>query len=408
MEPTNNLIVINDSGFAKGGATSLAIESAIGASKSGWKVTFISRKNPNPDPRLMESGVRLIEIEGKRVSNTNPKDAITSGLWNKNSLKTLENEFENQDLSNTVFHVHNWAHFLSPSIFAFFSKNQSRTVFTAHDYFLTCGNGGQFNFPKNEICDLKCMSVKCLATQCDKKSRARKMWRLTRHSLRERTLPAKSFSGTIALIHKKQSKYFEQAGFAPERITTIGNPIMPLSRDRVCAEKNDSILFIGRIDVDKGAYVAAKAATLANVKIVFAGEGPLRPQIEKEFPNADFQGFCERDHLSELIKKSRMVIMPSLLEPFGLAAVESLWSGVPVLISKNAVLAEEIVGMNAGVEINPNSIDQVVTTLKVMMKDDEKVKRMSYNGFERCKTIANTKEQWLKEYDQLYRQMLTA
>ncbi|NNC38840.1 MAG: glycosyltransferase [Hyphomonadaceae bacterium] len=401
-----NLIVINDSALARGGATALAIESAIGAAQAGWNVTFFSRKNGTQDPRLKQNGVRLRGVDGQKVSIQFPAKAFVSGLWNKAAKRALTQLINEHDMTRTIIHVHNWAHFLSPSIFDPLKPFQAQTILSTHDFFLTCGNGGQFNYQSRLPCPHIGNSPQCLATRCDKRNSLQKVWRVSRHKARKRILPAPDFKGCLALVHNKQRPFFERAGFKAENIVEIRNPISPLTNERVSAEKNNSILFIGRLDVEKGADIAAKAAEMAGAKIVFAGEGPLKDKISRSYKQAEIMGFCDREKLAELIKEARLLIMPSWLETFGLAAVESLWSGVPVLMSQNALLSEDIVNRGAGVSIDPKNIEATSKTIRSLMGDNDRIKSLSKNAYFQSADIANTHKSWNSAHLRLYQKML--
>jgi len=400
------LIVINDSGFAAGGATKLAIESALGAAARGWRVSFITQAG-KLDPRFERAGVAVIPIEGARVSQGNPLSAMRTGLWNGDALKQVAHFIEKNDTSETIYHLHNWSHFFSPAIFKALKPIEDRLLLTTHDFFLSCGNGGQYDFKKNNVCLKVGNSPSCIVTNCDKQSAIHKVWRVGRHSLRSRVFPLQDYKGRVALIHENQRPFFERANMPADRIVTIRNPITALKSKRVAAEKNDSVLFIGRISVEKGADIAAKAAAAADMKIVFAGDGPLASQLKADYPNAEFAGFCDRETLSSLMQSARALIMPGRwAEPFGLVAGEALWSGVPVLIGNPAFLAEEIVSAGAGLSFDPLKLDDVVGALN-QLNDNERVKQMSLAAFSNTRNIANSHEAWLDAYNSIYMSLLS-
>ena len=173
------------------------------------------------------------------------------------------------------------------------------------------------------------------------------------------------------------------------------------------AEKNRSALYIGRLSVEKGADIAAEAAQRADMPIIFAGAGPMTKDLASKYPNAEFAGFCDRAKLAKLIKKSRCLIMPSrLAEPFGLAAGEALWSGLPVLISRPAFLSSDIVSTQAGLDFDPMDLMSVEAALRKIKDDDALVAQMSHSAFSNTAFIANTQTDWLDAYETLYRSLL--
>ena len=400
---TGRLVIINDSGVTAGGATKLALDAALGAAGRGWDVTYLTQAG-DMDSRLAAASVKVHGIIGARVSRDSPRAAMRTGLWNKAALDAIADFIVQHDTPNTVYHLHNWAHFLSPAIFKALRLVEDRLVLTTHDYFLACGNGGQYDFQKNEVCTRVGNSLPCLMTQCDRHSAVHKVWRVARHAVRSNVFPLKRFRGQVAVIHHRQGPFFERAGLPPERIRTIANPIEPYSTTRIRAEKNESVLFIGRLGVEKGADIAAEAAREAGMKMVFAGSGPMLKDLMRDYPEAHFAGFCNRDQLAALAANARCVIVPSrLAEPFGLVAGEALWSGLPVLISGVAFLSGDIADAGAGLTFDPLEIDTVVAALVEIRDNTPRVKQMSRAAYSNTATLANTLDSWLDAYDGLYR-----
>lgn len=400
------LVILNDSGKPAGGATKLAVDAAIGAAKRGWDVTYVTQVG-DLSAELTQADIDVHTIDGARVVRDRPRAAMRTGLWNSTAQSSVSEFIVANDTPNTVYHLHNWAHFFSPAIFKALRPVEARTVLTIHDYFLVCGNGGQYDFKKNAVCKRVGNSMPCLLTQCDRQSYLHKAWRVARQNIRGRAFPLQEFKGQAALIHDRQRPFFERAGFPPDRLRTISNPVEPLSAHRVKAEKNRSALYIGRLSVEKGADIAAEAAQRADMPIIFAGAGPMTKDLASKYPNAEFAGFCDRAKLAKLIKKSRCLIMPSrLAEPFGLAAGEALWSGLPVLISRPAFLSSDIVSTQAGLDFDPMDLMSVEAALRKIKDDDALVAQMSHSAFSNTAFIANTQTDWLDAYETLYRSLL--
>jgi glycosyltransferase involved in cell wall biosynthesis len=95
-----------------------------------------------------------------------------------------------------------------------------------------------------------------------------------------------------------------------------------LSVGRLAAEKN--------LDLTLQTYQALIAAGRP-VKMVFAGDGPMRAMIESKCPEAIFMGMCTHEQLSTLYASADLLLFPSLTETFGNVTLEALASGTPVL-----------------------------------------------------------------------------
>ncbi len=56
-------------------------------------------------------------------------------------------------------------------------------VYTIHEYFLFCPNGGFYNYQTQKACPLTPMSAQCLTTNCDSRSYPQKLWRVARQAI---------------------------------------------------------------------------------------------------------------------------------------------------------------------------------------------------------------------------------
>ena len=90
------------------------------------------------------------------------------------------------------------------------------------------------------------------------------------------------------------------------------------------------------------------------VRMVMAGDGPLRRRLEKRAADealpVEFPGFvADRTALARLLASADVVIAPGPAETFGLAALEALACGTPVVVSAESALPEVIGDAGASV-----------------------------------------------------------
>jgi glycosyltransferase involved in cell wall biosynthesis len=115
-------------------------------------------------------------------------------------------------------------------------------------------------------------------------------------------------------------------------------------RDRV-------VLFLGRITMQKGPeyFLAAARKVLEKVpeaKFVMAGDGDqFRRTVELAAAmgighRVLFAGFLRGDQVARAFRMAAVYVMPSVSEPFGIAPLEALAHGVPVIISKQSGVSE--------------------------------------------------------------------
>lgn len=107
--------------------------------------------------------------------------------------------------------------------------------------------------------------------------------------------------------------------------------IVLLSVGRLAAEKN--------LDLIVNTYHAMKKSN-RDVRLVFAGDGPLRQQLQAQCPDAIFMGMCSHAQLAVLYASADVFLFPSLTETFGNVTLEALASGTPVLAFDCAAASE--------------------------------------------------------------------
>jgi glycosyltransferase involved in cell wall biosynthesis len=118
-------------------------------------------------------------------------------------------------------------------------------------------------------------------------------------------------------------------------------------------ERKNIVLFLGRLTNQKGPWFFLHTAKKVlekkeNVLFVVAGQGEKLPELIKqsvELGIADhvlFTGYLTEEEVNYAYAKADVYVMPSVAEPFGITALEAIASGTPVIISKNAGVAEEI------------------------------------------------------------------
>ncbi len=90
-------------------------------------------------------------------------------------------------------------------------------------------------------------------------------------------------------------------------------------------------------------------AGLSNAYIVFAGEGPLRPQLEAEAASLGIAsrvrilGFVNQSHLPAVYTSADLLVLPSEFEPFGLVVNEAMCCGCAVAASDRSGAARDLV-----------------------------------------------------------------
>jgi len=120
----------------------------------------------------------------------------------------------------------------------------------------------------------------------------------------------------------------------------------PVARE----EKDDYLVELARISPDKGQHIAIELAKRLNVRLVLAGkvDGDARSYFEAEIqPNLNGQIVwrenVEGKDKAELLAHARALVFPiQWEEPFGLAMIEAMVSGTPVIALAHGAAPEVV------------------------------------------------------------------
>jgi glycogen(starch) synthase len=142
---------------------------------------------------------------------------------------------------------------------------------------------------------------------------------------------------------------------AAEKIKVVHNGIILKKRGKVefsSPLKNAPIVtFLGRVTHQKGPLYFVDAAKkvlqeIPDARFIVAGSGDLLPTMIQRVARAGmssrfhFTGFLKGQDIEKIWSISNVYVMPSVSEPFGIAPLEAIQAGVPVIISKQSGVAE--------------------------------------------------------------------
>jgi glycosyltransferase involved in cell wall biosynthesis len=398
----DRVVVLNDVSMARGGATSLALASVRALRARGVPVTFIAGDN-GENPELRDLGVEVVPMGQALLLDAGMGEAFFRGLYNRRTIAVVGDWIARNDTRHTIYHVHTWAKILSPSLFQVLRPVADRLAVSAHDFFLVCPNGGYVFYGTGRVCQLRPMSFACVVASCDRRTYGHKLWRVARQAIRSILFDLRRTPPLVLAIHDGMRPGLERGGIPSHAIKILRNPIRAFTNDRVSAERNQEVVFIGRLDLEKGADLAAKAAKLAGARLRIVGDGPMLEQLMRDHPEVIFEGRRSHDEIGRLVASARALVMPSRYpEPFGLVAGEALWSGLPVVLSDTAMMADEIVKRGAGLACDVHSEGALAETLRQVFASDADTQRMSKNAFEATRDLGNTLSDWTDALVSIY------
>lgn len=401
------IVVVNDDSVARGGTAVLAVMSAKALADRGHEVIWLCG-DEGANPELSAHGVEVVALGSRPLLELPAKRALIEGVHNRGAARLVADFVARRDTPETVYHVHSWAQIFSPAIFPALKPVAPRTLLHAHDMFLACPNGVYMDYQKNRACTRVPNSFGCLTTHCDKRSYAQKLWRVMREERVHAALGTLDGWGGIVAIHPGMKEKLGRAGYRADRMFTVRNPVVPFTKDRVHAEDNGALLYVGRLEADKGVGEVAAGAARANVPLILVGDGPMRAELQARYPEAELAGWVDKAGIGAFAARARALVMPSRHpEPFALVIAEAAASGLPVLAADTAAMAGEVEEAGLGFSFDvfdPASFDAAVA--RIMDMPAQEIRAMSARGVCAEAALGNTHEGWIDGLEAQYARVL--
>jgi glycosyltransferase involved in cell wall biosynthesis len=207
--------------------------------------------------------------------------------------------------------------------------------------------------------------------------------------------------GIVAISNKTRDDLI-RCHVKPERIDVI--PVgIDLERITMIAPASTAtdVLFAGRLISEKRVDLLLNAIAIARTKVpaircAIIGDGPERISLEDLTSklgldeNVTFTGFVDQDGLTAFMKSSKVFVLPSEREGFGLVIIEANACKLPVIsISHEMSAVRELVqdGVN-GFLVSRGSPDEIADVILKLISDDTLREQLAENGFEMSKKFA--------------------
>ena len=376
------------------------------------------------EDRMVELEQALLESAGCRVdrftvhnddvfAQGKPWLAAKSALgaaWNRQSKRRVRAFLAKHrpDLS----HVHNWFPLLSPSVYAAHQEMNVPVVQTLHNYRLGCAAATLRRDGHNcELC-LGGDRSHAIRHACYRGSKLQSMvWRHTMDRNFSNGVFHHMVDAYIAPSRVVADKHRE-LGLAPNKLHVIPNACPdPLAReDRTgggsCIEppsidSGRGGVFVGRLTEEKGVDLLLDAWRGIDAPLTVVGTGPEEARLRAravDLKQVVFLGQVPADRVTQIIIDAAVVIFPSQWhEPFGLAVIEAMACGRPVIATDIGGPAEVVEDRRTGLLVPPHEPDALRQAIAALLQDSQTLTEMG-----RC-----ARNQFLERYTpQVHQKML--
>jgi glycosyltransferase involved in cell wall biosynthesis len=378
-----NIVVVTDSARLDGGISQVAIQSAVALESLGHRVHFFAGEgpvDPSLEDRLPRSRIHLQDTRSLS-SDTNRLRAAMNGIANYDSCRSLRNLLAKMNTSRTIVHIHGWCKNLSPRIVHAAVESGFPVVQTLHEYFLVCPNGALYDYKAGEICHRAPLGLSCALCNCDSRSYAHKLWRLSRGAYQRWALglPLKdvTYIANSPLTRRNYERFLPKGA----SIFDLDHPISVEQSERSSPEKQKEILFVGRFSHEKGVLQLAQAVNELHVSAVFVGEGHLRSEMERLAPQATFTGWLSNAEVSRRMRRARCLVFPSTCyETLGLVTIEAAAVGLPAIVSDCTAATDFLPDGVSSLHCRHGSVEDLKNKL-LLLQDDRLVRRLSEQAY---------------------------
>ena len=226
---------------------------------------------------------------------------------------------------------------------------------------------------------------------------------------------------TVVSVSRAAQAGLTPLGIAPERLCVIHNgvEVKTPTLDRAQAREQFGVpeaaflvAYTGRLSHEKGVDllpdVAARLrAAGVPLRLLVAGEGPLHDTLAQQCRQrglgdvVSLVGFLNQPE--GLLAAADAAVMPSRRESFGVAAIEALATGTPLVATDVGGLAEIVAHEETALLVPPDDSGAIASALERLYRDSALAARLRERGRVRAREFS--RERMVAQYEALIRRL---
>jgi glycosyltransferase involved in cell wall biosynthesis len=190
-------------------------------------------------------------------------------------------------------------------------------------------------------------------------------------------------------------RWCEHEQWSKIQVVHCGVDELFLTQAHIPVPDEPRLVCVGRLSEQKGHLLLLEAASRLAAeglpfKLVFVGDGPLRPQIETLIARHGLQdhieitGWASNNQVQQHILASRAMVLPSFAEGLPVVVMEALALGRPVISTYVAGIPELVEPGTCGWLVPPGSVESLTGAMRAALQwPVEKLEQMGRVGAER-------------------------
>lgn len=140
------------------------------------------------------------------------------------------------------------------------------------------------------------------------------------------------------------------------------------------------LIYVGRLGREKGIGSLKTILEMApGTRLAIVGDGPARRDLERKFAGTPtvFTGLLHGRQLARAYASADAFVFPSTTETLGMAMIEALASGLPVIAARSGATHEVVEDGRTGILYEPGSEASLISAVRRLTSDFELRERFS-------------------------------
>ncbi len=196
------------------------------------------------------------------------------------------------------------------------------------------------------------------------------------------------YAKTITLNSSVREKMVKMLGMNSNKIDIIPSGIDVRAIDKIEPEKRveNRVLYVGRLVPQKNVDMLIEAFKMlgTGTELVIIGSGSEEEKLKKMAFGSDnirFLGRLERyEDIIKEMKKSGILVMPSIRENFGIVPLEAMCCGTAVISTNTEGPRDYITDGENGFLVNSGDAKGLANKMEMLLNDKNLIKKFQQNG----------------------------
>lgn len=206
----------------------------------------------------------------------------------------------------------------------------------------------------------------------------------------------RQFDG-VAVVSDVVGDMLRRSGVGPDRLFTVRNGVdidffcdaKPALRRELSLTGERLFGFVGRLVPEKGGEIFLRAAQLVcaaypETRIVFAGDGPARPQWEGLASQLGIRGKVHftgfRVDMPSIYGSLDFMVLPSLIEAMPMCLIEAMVCGTPIIATNVGATPRVVTPGITGLLVEPGDVAGLAGAMMRLIEHPELARRLGSDG----------------------------